>query len=192
MPLYVPAGYGQFKMVSFDPGLNNTGVCAMDIDSRTGAILSIEASTLRNNKLCNWDGLDEEVTTERMIKLFKLKTAIVHVLANYNPVWVGCEAPFFNSLMPMAFGYLLEVVSVIHGSVIDYNPNIPFELESPQSVKKSLGVAGKPGKEVVLEAMRGIPEIMNALRTPIETLDEHAIDSVAVGYSIIQKHRLNF
>ena len=186
MTLYIPKEYLTTKLVCFDPGLNTTGVSVYEVDSRTKQVLSVFAYTIHTEKLRDFTGLDEEILTERTHKLYKLGLAIQHVLADHNPRIVGCEAPFYNHRTPMAFVSLSEVVSMIRHSVMTYNYNTPFHLVEPQLVKKGVGVAGKKGKDVVMDAMSRIPEVMGVLHTPLEGLDEHAIDAIAVGWSMLK------
>ena len=186
MSLYIPESYRSTRMVCFDPGLNTTGVSVYDIDSRTKEVLSIYAYTIYTDRTRDATGLDTEILTERSHKLYKLCGAIQHTLAEYNPSIVGSEAPFYNRLMPMAFVSLSEVVSMLRHTTLQYNYNIPFYLVEPQLVKKGVGVAGKKGKQVVMDAICGVPEIMRALTVPVEGLDEHAIDAIAVGWSMLK------
>lgn len=173
-------------MVCFDPGLNTTGVSVFDIDSRTMQVSGISAYTIYNDKLGDATGLDPDLLTERTFKLYKLCLGIQNAINYYQPNLVGCEAPFYNRLMPMAFVSLSEVVSMIRHTVLQYNYNIPFYLVEPQKVKQGIGVAGKKGKQVVMEAISRVPEIMSVLNVPLESLDEHAVDAIAVGWSMLK------
>lgn len=186
MPLYVPISYHSTKMVCFDPGLNTTGVSVFDVDSRTKEVLSVYAYTIHTGQSRDSTGLDTEIVTERTHKLYRLCDAVQQTLNFHDPGIVGCEAPFYNRMMPMAFVSLSEVVNMIRHTTLQYNCNIPFFLVEPQLVKKGVGVAGKKGKQVVMDAICNTPEIMRALTVPIESLDEHAIDAIAVGWSMLR------
>jgi Holliday junction resolvasome RuvABC endonuclease subunit len=192
MPLNLPEQYVTYRIVGIDPGLLNLGFAVYHIDYLTGKIVKIEAFTIVNDKLPDRTGLDEETVPERTIKLYKLKAAIQWALGTYGPSYVVCEAPFYNRFMPMAYGALLEVVSVIHGAVLEWNPNIGFHTVAPLLVKKLVGTKAVKndtlkGKELVKSGVKAIPEIMNVLATPIDTLSEHAIDAIAVGYTLINQ-----
>lgn len=184
--LYIPESYNSSRLVCFDPGLNTTGVSVFDVDSRTKRVSSVYAYTIYNDKLGDVTGLDSEILTERTFKLYKLCQGIHNAIDYFKPSIVGCEAPFYNRLMPMAFVSLSEVVSMIRHTVIQYNYNIPFYLVEPQKVKQGVGVAGKKGKQVVMDAIRNIPELMDNLTTPLDSLDEHAVDAIAVGWSMLK------
>lgn len=197
MPLYVPDHLRTYRMMSIDPGLSNTGVATFDIDFATGKILSIEAFTLTNNKLVDETGMDDEVHMERAIKLMKLKQALQYVLMHTAPVDVACEAPFYNPLMPMAYGVLVEVVNNLFSAVLEYNANIRFTQYPPMTVKKAVGAKAakkdtEKGKNMVKEALLQIPEIMTVLVTDIELLSEHAIDAIAVGYTHIKSRSAEY
>ena len=188
MTLYIPDLYKEVRLLCFDPGLNTTGMSVFEVCGRTKQIRSIHSSTIYTERMRDYTGLDDEIVAERTLKLYKLLTTVQQALAFYSdkPLIVGCEAPFYNARMPMAFVSLSEVVNTFRNAVIQFNCNIPFIVVEPQLVKKGVGVAGKLGKEVVMDAVRGIPEIMGALVTPLETLDEHAIDAIAVGWSLLR------
>lgn len=192
MPLYIPEQHVTYRIVGIDPGLANLGFAVYTVSYATGEILSVEAFTLVNDKLPDYTGLDMEIVPERTVKLYKLKSAIQWYLQYYGPVHVICEAPFYNRFMPMAYGALLEVVNVIYAAVLEWNPNIGFHTVAPLLVKKLVGTKAVKndslkGKELVKSGVMAIPEIMNVLQTPIHTLSEHAIDAIAVGYTIFNQ-----
>lgn len=189
MPLYLPQSFSSYKLLGIDPGLNFTGVAELTICYHTGKILSIEAYTLANDRLSDYTGLDHDTISERTVKLYKLKLALRYILQRVNPSRIACEAPFYNRLRPMAFGTLLEVVNVLYSAVLEYNSNIPFTTIAPMSVKKFVSAKmvkndTEKGKLAVKDAIKSIPEIMDVLLTNIDLLSEHAIDAIAIGYTL--------
>lgn len=192
MKLMVPETFSTYRVMGIDPGLGNLGVSFMNVDSYTHQILTVEAYTLVNDKMPDYSGLEEDIYSARTVKLYKLKYALMQLLHIYQPSIVACEAPFFNRLRPMAYGALLELVSCLHATVIDYNRNLGFISLPPLTVKKFIGAKSikndtDKGKSVVKEAIRLIPEIMNVLTQDIDTLSEHAIDAIGVGYTLIKQ-----
>lgn len=174
--------------MGIDPGLNFTGISLFEIDSYTSDILSIEALTLVNDKLLDRTEFSSDDFQERLIKLYKLKYAFEHVLSQMQPHLIYCEAPFYNRFRPTAYSSLLEVVNTIYAGVLEYNYNIPFHMLAPLSVKKFIGAKTikndtEKGKFEVKTAVVAIPEITSVLKNDIHTLTEHAIDSIAVGYT---------
>ena len=188
MALNIPDSFSAYRIMGIDPGLNNTGVAVLDIDAVNNKITSIEAFTLINDKLLDRTGLEEATHSERLIKLYKLKQALQNVLAYVDPVWIACEAPFYNRFRPTAYAPLVEVVGMLNAASLEYNPNIGFTLFPPLTVKKLVGARSVKndtvkGKIEVSQAIAMIPEIMDVLKTPLGSMSEHAIDSIAVGYT---------
>lgn len=195
MPLVIPESYQFIRHISFDPGLNNTGAAIIDQCYQTGIIKRVEAHLLVSAKLRDHTGMDEENHAERAIKLMRLHQAVLDLLHHYNPSNAGSEAPFFNRLMPMAYGALCEVVNTIYSSVINYNPNIQFAVFPPLTVKKVVGAKAisndtEKGKFEVKKAIMANPEIMAALVNDIETLSEHELDAIAVGFTLAKSRSI--
>lgn len=186
MSIVTPDTFQRYRILSIDPGLNNTGCSIYEIEHSQSGILNIQSFTLQNDKLKNNIPLDLEFYPERMVKLYKLKQALTEVIMHYQPALVVCESPFYNRFRPMAYGALLEVLSIIQSSLLSFNINIPFYTVEPLLIKKTVGAGMMKGKLDVKEAVRRIPSIMNVLQNSLDDLDEHAIDSIAVGYTFLK------
>jgi len=185
-----PNDYHLFRLMAADPGLNNTGVAEIIFNTETSRIESIYAETLVNDYLIQASGVSQSVHTERTHKLLVMKHGFSGFVEDFGAHAVACEAPFFNRLRPMAYGYLVEVVNNLREAVIDYDPEVTFTEIPPLSVKSSIGAKAVKndtlkGKEVVKLAVSAIPEIVDALSVDIDELTEHAIDAVAVGYAYL-------
>lgn len=191
MGLIVPNQYGIYKVMGIDPGLNNTGIAVFDMDYNTRNIIAIEAATLINSKLTDRTGLDGEFHTERTIKLHKLKAGLKDTILRINPAVVACESPFYNRLCPMAYGALLEVLSVIHSAVIEHDCNIVFKTIEPLLVKKIVGAGMTKGKVDVKDSISRNNQIMSVLKQDINTLDEHSIDAIGVAFSFLTIYNPN-
>ena len=174
-----------FTLLSIDPGLNNVGIAIYEIETQPFKILSIQAFTLKSERLIDDSCLDDEDHTERVHKRYMMGRSLTKALQQYRPDVVASESPFFDRRKPGSFAVLTEVLTTLFDAVVAFNPLIKFVMISPQSVKMTLGVAGIKGKEVVREAMEKQQEIITVLQDPLETIDEHAIDAIAVGYSWI-------
>ena len=181
----IPVEYQRVNVVAFDPGGDTTGVAVLTINPSTAEIFSGSAWTLKTSKIQAFTGLDPDFHSERVCKLKSLSLEVYSILEQTRPWAVGCEAPFFNRLMPSAYGSLTEVVSNIQNTCLHYNPYTRFELVSPQLVKKSVGVAGKKGKEIMRAAVGSDTALSSKLLVDLNTLDEHAIDALAVARCMI-------
>ena len=177
----------EFNLLGVDPGLNNIGLAIYTLSLHPFRIVSIHSFTLKAERVIDTSGLRDDIHTDRLRKRHAMINAFSRVLASVNPSIVACESPFFDRRKPSSFQVLAEILVSLTDAVAKHNPNTLFTTVEPLTVKKILGVAGKKGKEVVKEGMVKIPEIMSVLKTPIEQMDEHAIDSTAVGYTFIVK-----
>ena len=190
MPIIIPERYTSYKVIGIDPGLNNTGIAIFNIETIHNTIVSIEAFTIITDKLYNNTTLDEELYSERMVKLYKLKSNIIDIIKHFKPQTVVCESPFYNRFRPMAYGALLETISIIHSAIIEVDPYILFRTIEPLLIKKIIGAGSTKGKPDVKLAIQKTPLITNVLLNDIDTLDEHSLDSIAVAYSFL--NNINF
>jgi Holliday junction resolvasome RuvABC endonuclease subunit len=186
MPLEIPDIFKNYKVLSVDPGLNRTGVSVFDIDMSTRRIIGITSFTLINEHLNEEIEFEEDYHPERVFKLYRLKHAFLQVLLQHQPVAVASESPFYSSFRPSAYASLVEVISHLHDCVIQYNHNTLFRTVEPMVVKKAVGAAMSNNKGSVKDAVLVNSMLMSVLRVDIHSLDEHAIDSIAVGYAFLK------
>lgn len=191
MSLIIPDSFKHYVLVGIDPGLNTTGISKFIIDFYTNNILHIEAFTITNDKLLDTTSLYDNIYSDRLLKLYKLKEALTRIVSIINPCLIACESPFYNRFRPMAYGSLLETVRIIHSAVMEYNINIPFTMVEPLLVKKVIGAGMMKGKVDVKLAVNNRPELISVLTNDINTLDEHSIDAIAVGYAYYNKYIVN-
>lgn len=164
------------------------GLAVFDLDLRNKKIVSIKAWTIKTDKLKNDTGLPEELYADKIIRLQKLYLHMLRVLKEEKINHVAYEGPFMNRLQPSAYGPLVSLMTMVHLAVMHTASGMGFSVFQPQEVKKSLGVAGKKGKEVVKEALSKHSELLNAMafgNCLLDDLDEHAIDGIAAGYTAV-------
>jgi Holliday junction resolvasome RuvABC endonuclease subunit len=188
--LVIDDKYKHFRLVSIDPGLNNIGVAVFDIelDKDGFKMRRISAQTLKEGNVVDDICYDSEIDEERSYKRARMVSALMKVIRTADPSMVICESPFFDRTKPSSFAVLVEVMMAIQDSVHMYNSRIRFSIFAPQLVKKTLGVAGIKGKEIVREAMEKQTALLNVLVEELASLDEHAIDAMAIGYTFLLKY----
>lgn len=184
--LFTPEHYNCYKLLAIDPGVNNCGLAVFNIDYQTNQIMTVDAHTAISAKLNDTTSLYEELYSERTVKLHKLTEYLNQVMVDVNPAIVVCESPFYNRLRPMAYGSLLEVLNSVYSTIISHNNNIPFFTVEPLLVKKTVGAGMQTGKLDVKQAISRIEPIMSVLLPNLESLDEHSVDAMAVGYTYIK------
>lgn len=191
MKLFIPPIYNNYNIVSIDPGLNNLGIAIFNMKSTTSSDLfndvnTIEAFTLKNDKLKDPAYITNDICSDRYIKLAKIQEAMNYILNRYRPNQVLCESPFFNRLRPSAYASLVEVINTIQYCIYQYNTNVYFKTVEPLLVKKRVGAGYVNGKQDMKTAIMNKPEIISKLKNDVNLLDEHAIDAIAIGYGYLK------
>ena len=176
------------KLIAIDPGSRHCGISFFTIDFINKKIIRIESKTIHPDTLVNDTGLSQGDVPDYVIRHYKLRNAILRELKEFQPDYIAYEGPFFNSLQPSAFGSLMATMTIIRDCVYEYRIGLPFTVMQPSVVKMAVSVAGKKGKEIVVEALKKIDEIMNVLVTDIDSLDDNGVDSIAVGYAFVLYH----
>jgi Holliday junction resolvasome RuvABC endonuclease subunit len=107
-----------------------------------------------------------------------------------RPVIVVCESPFFNAKRPQAYGALVETLSAVRRALWEYDPYMQLYLIDPPRVKRAVGAAGNAGKDDMRTAVLKLAqELRYQGPVPLECIDEHSIDAIAVGYSKLVEFR---
>ena len=178
-------------IVSIDPGTVCLGVGLLDFDVQTFKLVSADAFTIDANKLQSNEHTGQ-LYGSRQQRIDALSDYIYfEVLQKIQPFGFACESPFFNPLRPNAYVALVETLSAIRQTYRYYTDRKPMYLIDPPTVKKAIGVKqikGEKTKEAVLRAMLAHPELSAKTIKPIEEYDEHSLDALAVGYTLLNEY----
>ncbi len=168
-----------FKFISIDPGTTHIGFSIWVVDAVTLEIVNVNAFTLHYTSII--DKELEEKFGSRFIKLLAIEKAFKELLETHKPNSVACESPFYFFKRPGAFAPLVETLYILKRAVFNYDVSVPFITYDPSSIKNSIGAKGNSDKEIMKNTMSNFKEIPISLEF-INSLDEHSIDSIAVGY----------
>ena len=185
----IPHNYQEFKAIFIDPGLNNIGISVFTFNNDFDNLKSIDSFTIVVEKEEDIFGFDEELHGERLHKLIKIQTGIKDICSAHCPVIVGSEAPFYNPLRPNAYRALVEAIMAIQNGIYDYDKNIKLVQIPPLKVKQAVSAGSTKGKIDVLTKIKDIPEIVSKVTVSLDSLSEHAVDSIAVGWSYLKLWR---
>ena len=174
-------------IVGIDPGSEMLGVSVFEFDIRTMAIVRCTAKTLQGSKLMRKHTLDIDLHGERQARVKALKEALIEILLEYEPIQIAVESPFFSARRPSAYGVLMEVLIAVKEAVYFYNSWRVVYLIDPPTVKKAVGAPGNADKDKVKAAIMLLLDLHYEGETPLELLDEHSLDSLAVGYCRIKE-----
>lgn len=168
-------------LLSIDPGVNNCGLSVADTNQQFKVLLTHNVKNTR--KFTDAEKVLEAEYNTRVVKVFAIHNKILEVLETYPEINdVAIEAPFYNHLTPQAYGSLLEVISVIKYNIL-IPRKLPYCMLEPMLVKKLFANKGMAKKEIMkqfLVAKAASGEIL--LPADIETMTEHEIDAVAIGF----------
>lgn len=171
----------RYRIVSIDPGTDTLGVSLLELDLRTHVISLHSSMTHRGHLLAKQYPILADKHTERFARLMAHRYNLLSIFQQYQPHSIACEAPYMGRF-PQAYAALVECCMIVRQACVEYDPSIKPFFYDPPSVKNCVGVGGKNGdKDQMKNAVRNLPNLQNPNGIILEDLDEHSIDSIAVG-----------
>lgn len=167
--------------LSIDPGLNNTGIAVVDISSGFKIIETVNVKNAR--KFTDAEKIIDVKYGSRAVKVMSIIERIDSLLQQYKPTCLVSEAPFYSALTPAAYGSLVEIVVSIKYNVA-MKHDIDFFTVEPLLVKKYFTNKGMAAKELMKQFLK-LRQADGTIHitTDVDTMTEHEIDAVAVGFS---------
>lgn len=185
--LPLPTGSAIVKFIGIDPGTKFPGLAIIFYDLSERKIVYVRSICLDLVKMSR-TSIYRETQTERFLQLKAFCQYLHLFLRLERPIKVASEHPYINPRMPGAVIPLAECLYEIETTVYQYNPYMGLEKIDPSSIKKSVGVSGTSGdKHAMTEAIKKIPEIMNVLEGDIDTMNNNAVDAIAVAYCSLKR-----
>ena len=169
-------------LLSIDPGVNNAGLVVVDY---TTDFVVIESNLVKNaRKFTESEKAVEAKYNSRVVKVQAILAKMTDILDRYPTIdTIAIEAPFYNHLTPAAYGSLLEVISAVIYTII-LPRGLKYKLIEPMLVKKFFANKHMASKEVIKEFLIAKKKDGSIkIDIDIETMSEHEIDGVAIGYS---------
>lgn len=179
-----PQGEDEATLIGLDPGTVLLGVAELTFRLDTFEVTRIHAVTLDGSKLPG-SAWAAHMFGDRFRRIEALKAALTSTFERVHPVAIATEAPFYNRLRPNAYGALMEVVCALREAVRDYHFWRHLYPIDPPTVKRAVGASGNAKKEEVLAKLLTRTELVAVCDPPIATLDEHAIDAIAVAVGLL-------
>lgn len=172
------------RILSIDPGTNFLGVSIMDVvineSYRKPELKILHCASVNIESLATALYGETVVLNHglRQAKVLACKSLLSKFLEEWEPNTVAIESPYMGRF-PQAFSALVECMQALKLAVIEYDVNLEINAYDPSTVKKAVGSAKiSSDKNSVKSAMvKHFPEI------DFDDLDEHAIDSMAVGFT---------
>lgn len=169
------------RIIGIDPGTVHIGLSVSETTDKGLRVL--DAYTVHTELLVR---RHYENLAERMDDRYALIKAGVDAIMTYIRVWGGdmiaYESPYLGK-HAQAFGSGVEIMTLVRESIIQESQFLPFYTLDPARVKTAVGVSGKSGdKDKVLKGIMKSPFL--TFDISLTDLDEHAIDSIAVGLAV--------
>jgi Holliday junction resolvasome RuvABC endonuclease subunit len=180
--LSMPEGSNTVTLVGIDPGTETLGVAVLTIDLNTMKIVSTIARTFTGSKLRKNSEWVTELFGARAGRIDAHEKNLLDFFRDYQPVVIASESPFINRRFPQAGLALTEVVAGIRRAVISYDPWKDLRMIDPPTVKRAVGGAGNALKDEVKRCVMKLTDLNYEGDVPLQFLDEHSIDAIAVGY----------
>lgn len=174
---------GEILQVSIDPGTDTMGVTLMGLHPITLEMSWKESFTLYGSLLNYRSELVFQEDRLRDARLKGLTDALLRYFCSVRPHVIVYEDNFLRH-SPQAFKALIESVEAIKRAVWGYNPYLPFYEISPMQAKGAVNAIAPRGQKHDKELVR--KGLMNCSRLHVphailQSLSEHAIDSIAIG-----------
>lgn len=169
--------------ISIDPGINFCSVVVIE----PGKEFLVKESILVKNvrKFTEEEKEQEKQYGSRTVKVMAIIKTLEEQVDKYNPDFIVIEAPFYNSLTPSAYGSLLEVIFAVK-YLVTLKRDLKIHLMEPRLVKKFFTENGNAAKQMMKEYLTkklNNKDIILESHIEEETLSEHEIDGIAIGYT---------
>lgn len=171
------------RVLGIDPGTQRLGYSLGVIDFNTKTYTVLHANTINVVDLI-YKSYDEMVETHsKNIAMYQsIYNLTSNLVSNLQPDWVICESPYMNSKFPLPYALLTLCTQAVQTAVGNYSSFIQFDYIDPARAKNAVGVKGNTGdKSLMSNAVLSHPDIKYLINK--NDIDEHAIDSIAIGYS---------
>lgn len=164
-----------------DPGTECLGLSSIEFDVATRSIVKISANTLVSSRSHHYSSRIEELHGAQFARMQAHYETLRLFFMRTEPIAVACESPFYFKLRPGAYGPLSETMQAIKRSLFDSQPNTPFFVYPPSTVKKAVSAGAHCGKDEMRVALLKHSLVVKYYDGDISLLDEHSLDAIAVA-----------
>lgn len=170
------------RVLSIDPGTINLGYALSYTDFKNKLLIVDDCNTISIDTLVTKVHEYEFMNYGKNITMYEtIYRLATDLLNNFHPDFVVSESPYLNSKFPIPYAMLTICTQAVQKACFDYRFSLPFMFIDPASVKTGVGVKGNNGdKNLMRNAVLQHPNIKANI--DLSLLDEHSIDSIAVGY----------
>ena len=169
------------SLLSIDPGIN---FCGLSVGIYDNSYKVLECSLVKNiRKLTEEEKALEKKRGIRVVKIKAIIDKVYDLVSRHSVDTIVVEAPFYNSLTPMAYGSILEVLFSIKYTVV-MELDLQFEVLEPLLIKKLFTDKSFASKDVMKSFLKTKIQSNDISIGSIDfdSLSEHEVDAIAIGY----------
>lgn len=178
-----------YRVISIDPGAN-LGITISEGDMGLTYLKPIHTETIDLNKWAKIfypDMVDDYGA--RFARIYTLRKVLANVLTKWQPDFMTHENAFMMIRRVTAGIILAEYVLIMKMVAYDYDPDLPIYGYAPFEIKSAVKTGKMSGNKVlVTEALPKLVDL-DLSNVNLDQLDEHSIDSIAIGYCFLDKNR---
>lgn len=178
-----------YRVISIDPGAN-LGITVSEGDMGLTYLRPIHTETLDLNK---WAKIFyPEILDEfgaRFARIYTLRKVLLNVLNKWQPDFMVHENAFMMIRRVTAGIILAEYVLVMKMTAYTYDPAMPIYGFAPFEIKSAVKTGKLSGDKFLVSKALPKLEDLDLSNVNLDQMDEHSIDSIAIGYCFLDKNR---
>ena len=183
----IELGDGVVCFVGIDPGSRRPGICLLYYNLTTKQIVRVWARVYNLDRYAD-RAIHVDYQNHRFLRIKAFKEILGSLFRMNRPSNIASEHPYINPRTPGAVIPLAECLFASEEAVYEYNPYMKLERIDPSSIKNAVGVKGNSGdKTAMTKAIAAIPELSNCIVGNLATMDNNAVDSIAVAYCSLKR-----
>lgn len=176
------------RFIAIDPGTDTLGLSVWDVDFQSQKAYIQTVGTHKANRSNSFDDSTADIYGERYARLNAHHTALIECFRTWQPTAIVSESPFMGRF-PQAYAALVECIGMIQSAIREYDFTMRLITIDPMSAKQAVGVSKRgSNKGLVRDGVLALKDLIYLNNSP-QLLDEHSIDSLAVGYTFFQNIR---
>ncbi len=178
------------RILSFDPGLSNTGWAVGDFNLITRQLIIVDYGVVDPSKDLDKAIMRPTVASygRRLLTLATTREIVSDLYSEYNPNYVCSEDAFFNRFRPTAYAALLQWLTAVELFLWDTYRQRLYKFP-PKTIKRAVS-RGDSGKIDVQVAIRKIKEV-HFVESEKYKLKEHSADAIACNWTFCNNVLMN-
>ena len=178
-----------YRVISLDPGAN-LGITVSEGDLGMTYIKPLHTETVDLNKWVARSCPDLAATFgSRFARIYALRQVLSNVFRKWQPDFMANENAFMMIRRVTAGIILAEYVLVMKMVAYEYDPALPIYGYAPFEIKASVKTKKLSGQKTLVTDALPLLADLDLTNVDITKLDEHSIDSIAIGYCFLHKNR---